>query len=278
MEDPEIKKLLQAQGGQEERRGWGCPDEIQLASYVTQSLSTSERDSIEAHIADCGFCLNQVAFLTESAAWRNSEEVPPKLLSEARKLVSPKPGKFTNWRWRWAAASAAFAGLIFLVGVVVLQRRGQESVLTPHQSLVAQTSPQPVESPRLTVESSPVRAKPTPAAQVPKAKSPQPPAIRSAPDEGLLPKLISPRNGGVIRREDLEFRWTPVTDAIFYDVRITSAEGDVVFEKQTEETTLKLGSATPLMPGTKYFATIHAHLRFGKTVRSSVVSFRLAEQ
>lgn len=279
MEDTEIKKLLQVQSGQAGRRGWRCPDENQLAAYVAQRLSSSARNSIEAHVADCDFCLSQVAFLTQSADWANSEEVPAHLLSGARKLVTRKPSKVINLGWRWAATTAAVACFAVLFVLVVLQLRKQQSVSTTSGPLVAQqTSPELVASPQITVAPPALRLEPSQPVQTPKAKSTQTPVVRSKTAEGLLPKLISPRDGAVVRREDLEFRWKPVSEAIFYEVRVMSAEGDLVFEGQTEDTRLKLGSTAPLVPGTKYFVVARAHLRQGKAAKSSVVSFRLAEQ
>jgi hypothetical protein len=114
--------------------------------------------------------------------------------------------------------------------------------------------------------------------KIPKPKTTPAPAGRSKTVEDLLPELISPRNGAVVRREDLEFRWRPVSDAIFYEVRVMSAEGDLVFEGQSETTRLKVGSTAPLVPGTKYFVVARAHLRQGKAAKSSLVSFRLAKE
>lgn len=278
MEDTEIKKLLQVQSGQAGRRGWRCPDEIQLAAYVAQRLSSSARTSIEAHVADCDFCLSQVAFLTQSADWANSEEVPAQLLSGARKLVTRKPSKVINSGWRWAAATAAVACFALLFVLVALQLRKHQSVSTTSPLVAQQTSPELVASPQITVAPPALRLEPSQPVQTPKAKSTQTPVVRSKTAEDLLPKLISPRDGAVVRREDLEFRWEPVSDAIFYEVRVMSAEGDLVFEGQTEDTRLKLGSTAPLVPGTKYFVVARAHLRQGKAAKSSLVSFRLAEQ
>lgn len=279
MEDTEIKKLLQVQRGQAGRRGWRCPDENQLAAYVAQRLSNSARNSIEAHVADCDFCLSQVAFLTQSADWANSVEVPAHLLSGARNLVARKPSRGINWGWRWAATTAAVACFALLFVLVALQLRQQRSVSTTSGPLVAQqTSPELVASPQITVASPPSRPQPSQAVQTPKAKSTQTPVVRSKTAEDLLPKLISPRDGAVLRREDLEFRWEPVSDAIFYEVRVMSVEGDLVFEGQTENTVLKPGSTAPLVPGTKYFVVVRAHLHQGKAAKSNVVSFRLAEQ
>lgn len=279
MEDTEIKKLLQVQRGQAGRRGWRCPDEIQLAAYVAQRLSSSARNSIEAHVADCDFCLSQVGFLTQSADWANSEEVPAHLLSAARKLVTREPSKVINWGWRWAATTAAVACFALLFVVIARQLRRQESVSRPSDTFVAQqTSPEPVTSPQITVAPPALRLEPTQAVQTPKAKSTQTPVVRSTSAENLLPKLIFPRNGALVRREDLEFRWEPVSDAILYEVRVMSAEGDLVFEGKTEASWLQLDSSVLLSPGAKYFLSVRALLREGKTAKSSILSFRITDR
>ncbi len=279
MEETEIRRLLQVQRGEAGHRGWRCPDEIQLAAYVTQRLNSSARNSIEAHVADCDFCLSQVAFLTQSADWANSVDVPATLLSGARNLVARKPSKGINWGWRWAAATAAVACFALLFVVIALQLRTQQSVSTTSGPFVAQQNyPSPVTSPQISGAPPVLLPEPTQPVRTPKAKSTQAPVVRSKAAEDLLPKLISPRDGAVVRREDLEFRWEPVAEAIFYDVRVMSAEGDLVLEGQTENTRLKLGSTAPLVPGKKYFVVARAHLRQGKAAKSSVVSFRLAER
>jgi hypothetical protein len=278
MEDEEITKLLQVQRGQDGKRGWRCPDETQLSAYVAQSLGGSARTSIEAHVADCDFCLSQVAFLTQSADWSNSVEVPANLLSGARNLLAHKPVRIINWGWRWAATAAAVACFVVLFVVVALRQGRQESVPRPSDSLVAQqTSPERIPFPELT-PASPARSESSQSLQTPKANRTQARTVRSNTGAELLPKLITPRDGAVLRRADLEFRWEPVSEAIFYEVRVMSADGDLVFEQQTENTRLKPDSTALLVPGTKYFVVARAHLRQGRAAKSSVVSFRLAEQ
>ena len=278
MEDAEIRKLLQVQHGKAERRGWRCPHENRLAAYVTQSLSGSARNSVEAHVADCDFCLGQVAFLAHSADWVNSEAVPAQLLSRARKLVTREPGKVINPGWRWAVAAAAVACFAIVFVLVVLQVRKQPSVSLTTGPLIAQASPKPVASPQLNAGPPIFRSESPRAVPTQRKRSSGPSIVRGKTDDDLFPKLISPRDGAVVQREDLEFRWEPVSEALFYEVRIMSAEGDLVFEGQTENTILKPGSTAPLVHGMKYFATIRAHLRQGKAAKSSLVSFKLAEQ
>src|SRR5260370_39865989 len=137
MEETEIKRLLQVQRSQVGRRGWRCPDEIVLAAYVAQGLSSSARKAIEADVADCDFFLSEVAFLTQSADWANSVHVPANLLSEARSLVARKPGKGINRGWRWAVTTAAVACFALLFVVIALQLRTQQSVSSTSGPLVA---------------------------------------------------------------------------------------------------------------------------------------------
>jgi hypothetical protein len=209
--------------------------------------------------------------------WVNSEAVPTQLLSRARKLVTRKPGKVINPGWRWAVSAAAVA-CFALILFVALQVRKQPSVSSTTGPLLAQASPEPVASPQLNAAPPALHSESPRAVPTPTKRSSDSSLVRGKTVDELLPKLISPRDGAVVRRQDLEFRWEQVSEATFYEVRIMSAEGDLVFEGQTENSVLKPGSSAPLVPGMKYFATIRAHLRQGKAAKSSLVSFTLADQ
>jgi hypothetical protein len=76
----------------------------------------------------------------------------------------------------------------------------------------------------------------------------------------------------------LDFRWESLADAVFYDIRVVTAEGDLVLESKTEDAHLRMADDIPLQPGAKYFVSVRAHLREGKTVKSSIVSFRISER
>src|SRR5687767_13211552 len=170
--DMNIKQLLKLQRRESLRRGWRCPDEAELAAYVAGPVSSSNREFIEAHIADCDFCLGQVAFLTQSAEWNNADEVPANLISKARDLVARKPDQISRWNWRWAATATAFACLALLAVVIALQLR-QGSVTRPDDSFVArETSPAPLPSATITT---PSPERPQAAAPLPKTKPAQSP-------------------------------------------------------------------------------------------------------
>jgi hypothetical protein len=276
--ESEIKRLLGVQK-QTGARGRHCPDELQLAAFIAKRLDRSAHAAVEFHLADCDFCLSELAFLTQSEDSENLVQVPFPLLSRARDIVAkgPKPG--LNWGWRWAAPLAAVICLILIAVVVVLQLRRRETVSTSGPLIAQQNQPSPITSPEF------VSAPPAPLPSgtglptaAPKTQPNRPAEVRSTSSQELTPKLLAPREGAAVRAKDLELRWQPVADALFYEVRLLSVTGDVVLSQQTENTSLKPGTGATLVPGTKYFVVVSAHLREGKTQKSRVVGFRLSGQ
>ena len=92
-----------------------------------------------------------------------------------------------------------------------------------------------------------------------------------------LPNLLSPHDGSVLKRGTLIFSWKKVPEVAFYDVSIMRTSGDAVISRQSETESLNLSGDLPLQAAVKYFASIRAHLRDGRTIRSTVVSFRVID-
>src|SRR5258708_21821472 len=105
MNEEDLKELLQDRKSRRSRHSRRCPDDRLLTAYVDRGVELNVREDLEAHLADCDFCLGQVSFLMHSAAWANSEQVPPQLLARARHLVSERRRKPTLLGWRWALAA-----------------------------------------------------------------------------------------------------------------------------------------------------------------------------
>ncbi len=276
--ESEIKKLLGVHK-QTGEPGRDCPDEIQLAAFVTTRLDKSANAAVEFHLADCDFCLSQLAFLTQSREAEEFDQVPFALLSRARDIVATESKPAFNWGWDWAAPLAAVICVLLLAVVVVFQVRSRETVFRSDPLIAQQNQPSPINSPEF------VSAPPAPLPSgtglptaPPKTQPNRSAAVRSPSSQELIPKLLAPREGAAIRAKDLELRWQPVADALFYEVRLLSVTGDVVLSQQTENTSLTPGTAAALVPGTKYFVVVSAHLREGKTQKSRVVAFRLSGQ
>jgi|SRR5262249_14061570 len=265
------------------RRGWGCADEAKLAAYVDGGLNVATRKRIEAHLADCQRCVDQVSFLVRANDWSEFNEVPPGLKAKARSLVNAEPKSRFAFDWRWAPAALAACLLVTFLALVITRTR--QSPATDNANLVA--APQPRETPLTT--SSPANPRPHPdvvatskspapvmAVPAPSAPRPSTSMIRSGDDVTKSPKLLSPYEGQILGGDSLEFRWQRVPEALFYEVSVTSASGDVLASKQTGAAMMKLSDDVSLKPATKYFVFVRAYLRNGQTVRSRGVSFSIA--
>ncbi len=92
----------------------------------------------------------------------------------------------------------------------------------------------------------------------------------AAPPEVLLPREDSKA------APDLELRWTAVDRALFYELKLVTAEGDVVWEDRLETTHARLPSGLALATGARHFFWVRAYLPEGVTLKSRAVGFEVA--
>lgn len=107
--------------------------------------------------------------------------------------------------------------------------------------------------------------------------APAEPVIRNGENLSTSPALWFPRDGDVLKRDSLVLRWREASEAVFYEVSIITASGEVLMSQQTDRTSINIPADIQLTPGQKYFASVRAHLRDGKTARSGIISFRITE-
>ena len=255
MNEQDLLRLLRSRKTGEGKLGWHCPDEADLAAYADARLADDARRRIEAHLADCAFCLDQVAFLLRPEE-STAPEVPPGLLARARELGAE--GKEARWRaeWRWSAAAAAAACVV--LGAIVWLRQ------PPPPLAPSGRGPAPL-----------VEVAPAPAAiAVPSAP---PRVVRNGQRASVALRLLFPREGATLPREGFDFRWTEVRGCLFYEIRLMTGEGDLLWEGRIEATQARIPANVQLTPGGKYFISVHAYLPEGKTLPATVVGFRVAE-
>lgn len=274
MDEKDLKDLLRSRRSQSFRRGWRCPDEIHIAAYVDHQLEGAAGEPISTHLANCDFCLSQISFLLQARNWENPDEVPADVLRRARDLVLRKSRRAISWRW--VAASATAACLVLLLAFITLRFRRQPTVNAPSEQLVAQQH-QPDLVPSAQNSPATVRVAPQPSSPKPRSIEPAAPAIRSG-GQNLLLTVVFPPDGARVRRSELDFRWQSVPDTVFYGVTLVTAAGDLIQETKTEDTHLRIADDIQLVPGGKYFVSIRAHVREGKTVKSNIVSFRISDR
>jgi hypothetical protein len=159
---------------------------------------------------------------------------------------------------------------------ITLRFLRQRTVNAPSESLLAQQH-QPDLVPQAQTSPATLRVAPQPSSTKPRSVEPAAPAIRGG-GQNLSLTVLFPRDGATVGRSELDFRWQPVADIVFYNVTVVTAAGDLIQETKTEDTHLRIADNIQLVPGGKYFVSIRAHVREGKTVKSNIVSFRISER
>jgi hypothetical protein len=103
-------------------------------------------------------------------------------------------------------------------------------------------------------------------------------AVRKAPDSTAAPELLFPREGAVVKRQALVFRWRPVERSLYYDIRVLSADGDPIWNARINGTEAQIPQSIRLAPSQKYYASVDAWLPEGKSVKCPVVGFAVRDQ
>ena len=91
------------------------------------------------------------------------------------------------------------------------------------------------------------------------------------------PELLWPRDGFEVPVDQLTARWSAVPQALFYEVRLLTASGDLVFEQRVDATELSLPPSARLEPGGRYFMRVEAVLAEGQSLASRHVTFTVEE-
>jgi len=89
--------------------------------------------------------------------------------------------------------------------------------------------------------------------------------------------LVVPQEGQALPADNLKFRWVPFDQSMFYEVRLATAEGDLVWSARCETSEIRLPAEVHLDPGEKYFVWILARLPEGKTVKSPAIAFQVQD-
>lgn len=71
----------------------GCPDEEELADYSSGLLAGEAKRGLEAHLADCAFCLDDLVAVHKSAQDEEAERVPQRLINRAMAHLQPDQGE-----------------------------------------------------------------------------------------------------------------------------------------------------------------------------------------
>ena len=269
MNEENLRKLIESEGGSEPKRTWRCPGENELAAYVEGHFAGIKRQRLEGHFANCDWCLGVLAFLGQSVEPPEPDSVPGHLLTRARMLGKAERFKRRGWTWATATASAC----ILIVAIFIVWRMRTEQAPSPPTDLVAQNqvAATPGVQPSFTPQPNQT---PVEASEKPKRSDTDKPKIRGA-NAPITPAVINPREGGVISKSKA-FVWNGVDGAQFYEVKVVTSDGTPLFKETVRETQLPLRLQSALQPGSEYFLAVEANLSDGRVIRSKLVKFRVA--
>jgi hypothetical protein len=101
--------------------------------------------------------------------------------------------------------------------------------------------------------------------------------VRNRGAQAAVPSLVFPQEGAVVSAAEVEFRWTAVPQALFYEVRVLSAEGDRLWEQRVDGTRTRVPASALSQERGKMFVSVRAQLPDGRAVKSEVVGFSVRE-
>lgn len=225
-----------------------CPDEHELAAYVDQQLIGAEREHVESHLVKCDSCLQQVGFLTKQVQ-PSPASVPSSLVKRAKELRAAADAKIL-FDWKWVSVAAGIAVTAF--GLLVWRNVRPSMQENPMIVATAQRPSAPS-----------IRDNAASAADT---------AVRSASPPESQPIVLSPQPDAIVRGSDFTIRWQPIPDSESYEVRIVTADGDLVWRKRVRGNSVNPPKQT-LQPGSKYFVWVRAWLAKGKSQQSQAIGF-----
>lgn len=105
----DLARVLGASDLRPRERTAECPDEQSIAAYVDGGVGPTERETLEAHLADCAACLALVGLLARDEELEGEARIPEPALARASDIARravPAPSRHVP---RWAAAAAVLA-------------------------------------------------------------------------------------------------------------------------------------------------------------------------
>ena len=243
MDEHKHIELLTLQAAELTERTPFCPEDQQIAEYFENELPAAERDHVERHLVDCRFCLARLGMLQRLEQNPIAPRIPEDVLATAKSMRNPGVP-----RRKWVQASAAAAVLVIAVGVLYL--------LVPVREIGQVALPRT----HVTEPSSDVRE------------------TRSVNPTAVGPRFLSPSKGLGITSNASLFKWTEVPNSLYYEVRIVSDAGDLLWQERVDGTEWRLPAGLALTPGLDYFARVDAYLTDAKTLQSDYLLFRSGER
>jgi hypothetical protein len=246
MEHEKLTKLLRTLPSDAAVRTSKCPDNHELAAMADGRLSAESGERLALHLADCDFCIAQLGVLKRSHDSEPGYQINEFVLARAGRMSQKNRRSIGHYAPRWASAAA------IVLAVLLIFRWNSPSL----EGLEAKggSSPDPV----------------------PQVVEPR--QSRNLDLDILKPSVITPANGDTVDPGSLKFHWTAIPGSLYYDVRIVTDGGDVIWQARVDDTELALPEDLQFEPDTDYFFRVDAYLASAKSISSHHVLFTVKEQ
>ncbi len=246
MNKQELTNLLSILDANAAVRTPDCPDDHEIAAGVAGQLPAQARDQFQRHVADCDFCIHQVGLLSRLHEVEPDQRVSEFFLAQARRMGGSNTRPTIRYAPRWAVAAVVVLAVTFAMN--------WDSLTSPD------------------LEATDVGS------QVPASRYIDPRQSRNLNSRLGAPQILTPANGAAIDLGSLVFQWSEVPDSLYYDVRVVTDEGDLVWQERVEDTELGLPEHLQLKTGSEYFVRVDAYLAAAMSISSRHVRFTVKEQ
>lgn len=91
-------------------------------------------------------------------------------------------------------------------------------------------------------------------------------------------EILFPPDGEVIPAREIELRWATAEGALFYEVTLVTADGDLVWQTRIEETHARLPAGVRLIPKERYYVWIRAQFSDSGAIKSKTIAFEVSER
>lgn len=240
MDENTFEELLKLQLAELAGKTPFCPEDQQIAEYFDGVLPPHEIGALERHLADCSHCLARVGMLQRLEGEPSLQRVPEDALASAKALHCG-PGRRAGINPAWVAAAAMLVMAVALTQLLPLPQIGQDALPRTHRA--------------------------EPGGELRQTRS-----IES-PSSG--PRFLVPVDGSPFAPADHRFKWTAVPGSLYYQLRIVSEEGDLLWQGRISGTEWTIPEGVALFPGVDYFARVDAYITDAKALQSDYLLFRL---
>ena len=207
---------------------------LELAAFVERQLDPEKREAVKTHLADCGHCVRQVGLLSRLRESEPEEQVSEFVLARARRLVSKPDPVRTRHLQSWAAAAVIVLAVL--------------SVFTWNEWTGRD-------------------------ADAPATYSEDARQVRSISSDAYAPKILSPSIDSIVIPGELQIRWTQSSETLYYQVRIVTDEGGLVWQERVEGRGEIEPGPIGLQAGGDYFVRVDAYLANTRKLSSQHIPF-----